>query len=370
MVRRNFWQSRGSAIRAVLGLATLAVAAVSPAAARQEEAPKLTFYPSLQLKFVDGEAHNYFLSNAGVVNVSGVPLTDLTIIQRFPEGFTPSLIGKDAQALLMRPEGFTESLDNGVYTIHLPELRIAEATALVVRLDYQGRPGETAFPGIKVEFTSNGQTLEEKGPDLTWDLSKYTRYSGTLREFIKRYASLDMKIPPGDWGFTNLAARVAGRVASRVVEVESEGGGRMRFSIAAGEPGDLRQMLVIRRPYDPARHQFKARDEVRRFVNDLVSVTADFTLDPDEFSIREEKIGRYHGWVADTLWHDKVKDRLGQGPSRWYIITDEKAGYQYIINISAQGRGIGPGKADTPNPEQEKALMSELEGMVSSLRIL
>jgi len=351
-------------------VATLTAAAFSPASARQTDAPKITFYPSFQLKFVDGEAHNYFLSHAGVVNVSGGVLTDLTITQRFPQGFTPSLISKDAQALLMRPEGFTESIDGDVYTIHLPELRIAEATALVVRLDYQGRPGETTIPGIEAKFTSNGESLKEKGPDLMWDLSQYTRYSGTLREYIKRYAGLDMKIPSGDWGFTNLAARVAGRVASKVVEVETEGGGRMRFSIAAGDPGDLRQMLVIRRRYDPSRHAFKAKDEVRRFVSDLVSVTADFTLDPDEFSIRQEKIGRYRGWVADTLWHDKVKDRLGGGPSRWYIITDEKAGYQYIINISAQGRGIGPGKADTPTPDKDKALMSELEGMVNSLRIL
>jgi len=371
MSRRDFWQSGRGAVSAGLCLAAMAAAIIAPATAQEEPAPRINFYPSLQLKFVDGEAHNYFISHAGVVNVSGSAITDLTITQRFPEGFTASPVGEGTAALLMRPEGFSESLENGVYTVHLPELRLAEATALLLRLDYQGRPGETTFPGIEVQFTMNGEKLTEKGPDLTWDLAKYTRYSGTLREFIKRYASLDLKIPPGDWGFTNLAARVAGRVVTGPVEIEIDRVKRMRFSIEAGEPGDLRQMLVIRRPYDPARHQLKARDEVRRLVNDSVSVTADFTLDPDEFSIRQEKVGRYaDAWVADTIWHDKVKDRLGQGPSRWYIITDEKAGTQYIINIAAQGRGLGPGKADVPNPENEKALMSGLEAMVGSLRAL
>ena len=68
-----------------------------PSSARAESAPRLNFYPSLQLRFVDGQAHNYFFGQAGVVNVSGSPMTGLTLRQKFPEGFTAKLIRPEAQ---------------------------------------------------------------------------------------------------------------------------------------------------------------------------------------------------------------------------------------------------------------------------------
>jgi hypothetical protein len=253
----------------------------------------------------------------------------------------------------------------------LPELRIAEATALAVELTYQGRPAAVTFAGVEVEYTQDGQQLTEKGPDQTWDLSKYTRYAGTLREFIKRYAALDLTIPDtgDDWGFSNLASRVAGKPATGAVEIDGEVSGRMRFSLQAGTPGSLRQMILIRRPYDPARHP-KANDEVRRLIMDLVQTTADFSLDGDDFAIQKRKVGRWDAWVAQTRWRDRVKDRLGEGPSRWYLFADEKSGGQFIINISAQGRGAGPGKADEPNVAREQELMAQLEGIVSSIRLI
>jgi len=353
-------------------LAFLAVSLLNSASSAEEgAAPSLTFYPSLHVKFVDGQAKNYFLSQASVVNVSGSTMTDLTLRHRFPEGFKARLINAEAQAAFKRPEGFSESLEGDAYTVRLPELRIAEATVLAVELPYYGRPGIVSFPGVEVEYTQAGEKRTEKGPDQTWDLSKYTKYAGTLREFIKRYAGLDLNIPSSgdDWGFSNLAARAAGKEVTGAVEIETESSGRTRFSLQAGTPGNLRQMLLIKRSYDPAR-QLKATDEVRRFVMNMVQAKADFVLDGDSISIQKGKMGRWEAWVAETRWRDRVKERLGEGPSRWYIFADEKNGSEYIINISAQGRGVGLGKADLPNPEREQALMAELEGMVKSLRVL
>lgn len=341
------------------------------APASAQDAPRLTFYPSLQVRFVDGEARNYFFSQAGVVNASGASMTNLTLRQRFPEGFTAKLISPEAQSVFKRAEGFSESLEGNVYTMKLPELRIAEATALAVELTYQGRPGTVTFPGVEVEYTQDGQQIREKGPDQTWDLSKYTRYSGTLREFIKRYAGLDLVIPDSgdDWGFSTLAARATGRIATGTVEIDAETSGRLRFSIQAGTPGTLRQLMVIRRPYDPARYP-GANDEVRRIILDLVQTTADFSLDGDDFSVQKRKLGRWDAWVAQTRWRDRVKDRMGEGPSQWYVFADEKTGGQYIINISAQGRGAGVGKADVPNPAREQELMAQLDRIVSSMRVI
>lgn len=348
----------------------LILASSPPTQARQGDAPKLTFYPSLQIRFVAGQARNFFYSQAGVVNSSGAPMKNLTLMQRFPEGFTPRLIDPQAQAVFKRPEGFTEKLEGNVYSIHLPELRIAEATALAVELTYQGRPAATTFSGVEVDYTQGDQAISEKGPDQTWDLSKYTKYSGTLREFIKRYAAMDMAVPEdAEWGFSTFAARAAGRDAAGPVEIEGEPSGRMRFSIQAGAPGDLRQLMVIRRPLDPAR-QPKANDEVRRLVSDLVQSTADFTLDTDAMSIQKKRVGRWDAWVVETAWRDRVKDRLGEGPSRWYVFPDVKSSAQYIMNISAQARGVGPGKADVPNPAREQQLMAELEAIVISLRLI
>ncbi|MFQ5701728.1 MAG: hypothetical protein ACE5HU_07790, partial [Acidobacteriota bacterium] len=144
--------------------------------------------------------------------------------------------------------------------------------------------------------------------------------------------------------------------------------GRMRFSIQSGAPGNMRRILVIRRPYKPAR-KLKAKDEVRRFIMRLVRSSADFTLDADEMTIRQGKVGKYTAWVADTRWYDRVKDRLGEGPARWYVFADEKRGNLYAIEISAQGRGIGPDKIHKPNDKKEMELMEQMARIVTKIRI-
>ena len=351
--------------------AAVLLATVPGARARQSEGPKLTFYPALHVRFVAGEAHNYFMSRAGVVNTSGAPMTALTLRQKFPESFRPKLVPPEQQIYFKRTEGFSESLEGQTYTMKLSELRIAEDSTLAVQLDYDGRPGMVTFPGVEVEYTQNGVTRTEKGPDQTWDLSRYTKYSGTLREFIKRYAGMDLTVGEAgdDWGFTNLAAMAAGRPnATGAVEIDNDQSGRTRFSLAAGSPGSLRQILVLKRKYDPARYP-KASDEMRRMVLDSVQSTADFSLDGDNAEISKGKVGRWDAWILDTRWRDKVKDRLGEGPCRWYLFADDKSATQFLISVLAQGRGGGPGKADVPAPDKETALMSELNKVVASLRL-
>ncbi len=357
--------------RALL-VASCAAAILAPPQSQASDGTKLTFYPSLHLRFVAGAADNYFLSRGGVVNTSGAAMTGLTLRQKFPEGFKPRLISAEQQLYFKRTSGFSESLDGNTYAMKLSELRIAEDQTLAVLLDYEGRPGLVTFPGVEVEYTQDGVTRTEKGPDQTWDLSRYTKYSGTLREFIKRYAGMELAVGDSgdDWGFTNVAAMAAGRPnATGAVEIDSDQMGRMRFSLAAGAPGNLRQIHVIRRKYDPARYP-KASDEVRRLVIDSIQSTSDFSLDSDNAEIKRGKLGRWDAWILETRWRDKVKDRLGEGPATWYLFADEKTSMQYLIGTSAQGRGGGAGKADVPAPDREAALMSELQKVVSSLRLI
>ncbi len=333
------------------------------------QAPQLTYYPALELQFLQDSSKNFFLSQSWVVNSSGKPMTDMVLTQRFPKGFTAELPPDSERVRLKLPEGSSHSLEGNVYTLKLPELRIAEATALLANLSYKGRPGSVEFPGTEVEYTQDGERHKEKGPDLTWDISKYTRYSGTIEDFIKRYALLDLDLPSGQWGFSSAASRSAGKIPTGVVDIESGPGERLRFSVEAGEPGNLRQMMVTRRAYNPAR-KLTAQHEVRQYVEDLVKTTAEFTLDVDEMVIRQEKLGELDAWVVDTRWHDRVKDRLGSGPSRWYIFLDDDEQFQYVINISAQALGSGAANLESPKPEKEDELMAEMAQVVKGLRIL
>lgn len=333
-------------------------------------APALIFYPTVQLKFEEGATGNYFVARIGVVNMSGAPMTDLVLRQVFPRKFVPTPLGNKHYDTASRPQGYEERLEGESMVVKIPELRVAEATAVAAILNYEGRPAQVSFPGLEAEYTVNGERRKEKGPDQTWDLSKFTKYSGSLQEYIKRYASIEMKIPEkGNWGFTDLAARLSGRMPTGPIEIESSSTGRMLFSIQAGTPGEMRHFLVMRRPMNP-NQTLKASDEVRRFVMGMVGSLADFTIDGDEMSVKKEKVGRFDAWVADTRWYDRVKDRLGEGPARWYILPDEKAQTQWIVTIIAHGRGEGVGKADVPNEQKEKELMAELAGMVGSMRIL
>lgn len=333
------------------------------------QAPKLTYYPALELQFPSDGGKNFFISQSWIVNSSGKPMTDLVLTQRFPKGFTAELPPASELVRLKLPEGTTHSLEKNVYTMKLPELRIAEATALVVTLRYKGRPGSVDFPGTEVSFMQDGEKQTEKGPDLTWDISKYTRYSGSMEDFIKRYADLDLDLPDAQWGFSSAAARAAGRIPTGVVEIESGPGDRLRFSIEGGKPGDLRQMMVMRRNYNPAR-KLTAQHEVRRYVEDLVKTTSEFMLDVDEMVIGKEKLGELDTWVVNTRWYDRVKDRLGNGPSRWYIFVDDDEKYQYVINISAQALGSGTANLEAPKPEKEEALMAGMAQVLQGLRIL
>lgn len=368
--RRGFQWSFASFLAGLIAIGATPVASwAAPPPQEAGAAPAFTFYPSLQLKFEAGQTGNYFVARTGVVNMSGAPMTDLVLRQTFPKKFVPGVLGNRHHDTASRPQGFEERLEGDSMVVRIPELRVAEATALAAILNYEGRPALVPFPGIEVEYTLNGERRKEKGPDQTWDLSKYTKYSGSLQDYIKRYAAIDMKIPEKDnWGFTDLAARMTGRVPTGPIEIDTSSG-RIVFSIQAGLPGEMRHLLVMRRPMNP-NQKLQANDEVRRFVMGMVGTLADFTIDGDEMSVRKEKVGRFDAWVADTRWFDKVKDRLGEGPARWYILPDEKAQTQWIVTIIAQGRGEGPGKADVPNEPKEKELMTELAGMVGSMRTL
>src|SRR5262245_9688866 len=127
-MRRAGHLSRATVVALAFG--TILTAGSAPSSARQSDAPKLTYYPSLKLKFRDAQARNYFVLQSGLVNASGGALTDLVVRQRFPQDFNPNLLASGSHEAMLRPGGFSESLEGGVYTMKLASLRVAEATSV------------------------------------------------------------------------------------------------------------------------------------------------------------------------------------------------------------------------------------------------
>jgi len=334
------------------------------------EGPALTIYPAFHLKFA-GEGRNYLLAGITLVNVSGQEMRDLFLTQRFPEDLAPASASGGIYDYLARPEGFEETIEGQTYQMRVSLLRRRELTAGYVVLSYHGRPAEATVAPCEITYTVSGQTRSERGPALTLPLTKYSKYSGSLADFIKRYASLQLRLPEtptADWGFSALASKVRGKTPFGLVEVEGDAA-EGRFSLLSGAPGETREILVAWKPTAKARSA-RSEEDVRKILGEQIVAAAEFSIDLAGAAIEKMPLARGSAWVVSARWRDRVPARLGEGPVRWYVYEDPQRSAQYIILVRAQGRGAGPGKADVPSPEKESALMAELEGIVKSLRPL
>jgi hypothetical protein len=334
------------------------------------QAPAVTIYPSFHVKFAR-EGGNYLLASTVILNVSGYTVRDLTLTQSFPDELIPSPAPEATHEYFRRPDGYEESIEGQTYRMHVPLLRRRELTTSFVLLRYDGRPSKATVPAATVEYTVAGESEKrtQDGPFLDLDVRKYTRYSGSLSDFIKRYARMQLPIPEdgeADWGFSSFATRVRAKTPVGIVEIEG-GADEGKFSLLSGAPGDAREMLVSWKPTKEARPA-ETEEQVRQLIKRQMFAGADFAMDLENASLEKKKLARGQAWVLDTRWTDGVADRLGGGPIRWYVYDDPEKKSRHVIMIRAQGRGAGPGKADVPNPEREAALMGELEKIVGRFR--
>ncbi|MBI3450481.1 MAG: hypothetical protein HY049_16385 [Acidobacteria bacterium] len=358
---------RARSLSALALFPILSAAAPSPSFTRQAEAPQLSISPSFQLKF--NGSHNYLLATLVIINASGLEMRNLTVTQVFPDGFAPAAAPDGIHELLTRPEGFAESLQGSTYTMTVPVLHRRELTTGFVVLNYKGRPSDADVAPAEVSYSAGGEDHREKGPPVKLDLSKYSKYSGSLSEYLKRYAGIQIRIPDsttGDWGFSSLAAKARARSPLGMIEVDgdaSEG----RFSLLAGAPGDLREVLMSWRPKEKAKAA-SSPEEVHKILSDQIAAGADFTIELEGAAPEKGAFARGDAWSVATRWKDRVPARLGEGPLKWYVYTDPQKGTQYVVMLRAQGRGAGAGKADVGNPEKEAALMKELDDIARSFR--
>ncbi len=338
--------------------------------AQTESASSLNIYPAFHLKFKQAGG-TYLLASTILVNVSDKLVRDLTLKQTFPGELVPEPAPAGIHDYFARPEGFTESVEGQAYTMTTPLLRRGELTSAQAMLHDHGRPAEAEMPRVEVQYSAAGQSYKESGPALTLDLKKYTRYSGKLADYIRRYAGIVLEFPPSegpDWGFSGVASSVRGKTPLGMVEIEgdpSEG----RFSLIRGEPGDTRLVLAVWKG-EPSGRAAGTESEVMDLVRRQMTPNAAFALEIEGAVVEKGRLGRYEAWVLTSRWKDKVVDRLGEGPVRWYLYDDTIRKRRYFLMIAAQGRGAGPGKATTPNPEKEAVLMKELEEIAGTFRAL
>jgi hypothetical protein len=328
----------------------------------------LTVYPSFHLKFEQG-GRSYLLASTIIVNISSRTVRNLTLKQVYPDGLSPEAASKGIHDYFPRPEGFEESIDGQTYTMRTPLLRRQELTSALVVLRFDGRPSKAEIPPAVLDYVAAGESFSESGPSRTIDLKKYSKYSGSLADFIKRYAGIMLTFPENegpDWGFSGFASRVRSKTPLGMVEVEgdvSEG----RFSLIRGEPGDSRVVLVSWKPKSKAR-QADTEAQVLDVVKRQIMASSDFSMVLEGASVEKEKLGRYETWAVTSRWKDRVKDRLGEGPVKWYVYNDRTRSKQYVMMIAAQGRGAGPEQSRTPNPEKEEVLMKEMEEIIRTFR--
>lgn len=351
----------------------LLLAAVAPVAAAQDSsgaANAISVYPSFHVKF-GNDGGNYLLSSIVILNVSGYSITDIHLTQTYPGQFEPEAAPEGIHEYVDRATGFSDSIDGATYEMHIPILRRRELTAGFVLLRYDGRPSEAQIPAAKVEYKVTGNPQTQDGPPLTLDLKKYTKYSGSLSDFLKRYAGLIMKIPVAsgpDWGFTGLADRVKAKTPFGLVEIDGDSS-KGRFSLGRGVPGESQEILCTWVPLDEAKPA-ETEAQAKEIINRQTFASVDFETDLSAATIENLKFARGKAWRLSSTWKDKVQDRLGGGPILWYVYNDSGKKVQYVFMLRVQGRGAGPDKAGTPAPEKEGALMKELEEILASLRVL
>src|SRR5882724_5112310 len=224
-------------------------------------------------------------------------MRNLTVTQVFPDGFAPGPAPDGIHELLTRPEGFAESLQGSTYTMSVPVLHRRELTTGFVVLNYKGRPSDAEVPPAEVSYSAGGEAHKEKGPPIRLDLSKYSKYSGSLSDYLKRYAGIQIRIPDsttGDWGFSGLSAKARARSPLGMIEIDGDAT-EGRFSLLAGAPGDEREILVSWKPKEKARPA-SGPEEVRKLLADQVAAGADFSIESEGAAPEKGSFARGDAW--------------------------------------------------------------------------
>jgi len=340
----------------------------------EEEGPAspepFVVYTQYNPTFVPGESRLHFSVTAFARNSSRAHYANVTFKRGFPEGFKVEPVGGEVQAVVQRPPEFWEKVEGNTYSMFMPKLSRGRGTSIFYKLRFSGRPDEVRLPGLDISYEIEGQPpTTARTPEDLVNLKPYSFFSGSLKDFLKRNAevSMDVGLKGDPWRLAAIDARAALQNPTGITGVSGDLG-KGHFRLQAGLPGNYRDMLVIWWPTSKAKQvqdEAKFRGHLKEYMT-WVGVRA--LVDESVKVTRDRKFRNFTGWYAEGTWKDIIADRFGEGPFGATLFYSPARDAEFLLFWWAQGRGIGPALANTPQPDKESQLFRELLAIAESFR--
>ena len=314
-----------------------------------------------------------FLSAVYVVNVSPDTIRDLVFTARAPEGFTLALAPRELHEIYMREaDDFHQELIDGAYRMTQEFLASNQGTLLFYEMTYNAKAESATFPGLRIDYKIEDEDAAHQyaAPEAELSLARYHRFSGTINDFIRRYAGAGFTFPVAagspEWTFVapDYRAFSRGFVDVNLVPPDLEA----QFRVQTGYPGSFREMLFRWQKKERGKKDPLTEANARTQLDVLIRWLGDYSLDTESVKVTPGKVARLPAFILEGRWVDNKPERLGSGPFRFYAFHDPRGGKDYFIYAGVQGRGIGAEKSETPAPEPEQKLLKEITGIAESFR--
>ena len=361
--------SVGAAAAALALGAWVGAGGVSRAQENAEPQQAFVVYTQYNPTFVPGESRLHFTVTAYVQNSTHTDFKNVTFKRAFPEPFKVEPVPEEFQTMVRRPPEFWQKIEGNVYSMYSPDLWGGRGTSIFYRLRFSGRPDEVLMPGMEIAYEVDGKPGSETTSGDLLRFKPYSYFSGGLRDFLKRNAELSMDIGlKGDpWRLAAIDSKAQGQNPAGITGIAGDLS-KGYFRLQAGLPGDYRDMLVVWWPTTKDKRiqqeaAFRSRvQEYLRWVGLKTIVEGSLKITPGR------QFKSFTGWHAEGAWSDDVPERLGQGPFAAALFYSPARDSEFLLLWWAQGRGMGLGKSDVPQPEKDAALMAELTAAVESFR--
>lgn len=352
----------------------VAAALLAPLAggARAQEAPpqaaqSFVVYTQYNPTFVPGESRVHFTVTAFVQNSTRTDFKKVTFRRAFPERFKVETASDGFQALVRRPGEFWQKIENNDYMMFLPELWGGRGTSVFYKVRFSGRPDEVLMPGLEISYEVDGEPGGERTSGDLINIKPYSYFSGSLKDFLKRNAeiSVDVGLRGDPWRMAAIDSKALGSNPAGVTGVTGDLS-KGYFRLQAGLPGDYRDLLVV---WWPTVKDKRIQEEAafRSRLREYVTWVGLKKLNEESVQItRDRRFKKFRGWYARGTWKDDVPERLGEGPFGAALFFSPIRDAEFMLFWWAQGRGMGPGKSDVPQPEKDEALRRELEAIVDT----
>ena len=359
---------------ATVAIAFAILLSPAPAVAAGEQ---FSSYPSYSAKF-DLKTGSFSLITSMVVyNISGETLTDVTFKQVYPDGVT---VSETYQRDVGTAATGEQSASDRKITEHellasIPTYRNREFVVIFNELHLERRLDQVTFPGVEISYTDPlGAKQVVQLQESSYDLFSLSNVVGGLKRYLRKQNEItfefDKAVPNRtDWEFAPKAASAQGRFPTGIIqsfpgETRYDG----YFRIRTGAPGNNIQIVVVYNRID--KDAFVAdQDTLMKRLGEYLRWCGEFEFSGETLSVSQGKWQKYKdAWTVEGRWIDTLKDRLGEGPFKARVFFGPREDVEYFILGLVHGRGLGAEGSATANPDQEAALMAELDALMETFK--